>query len=123
MSSNYKKRKRTVYIHNPDEERVSLATTSGNTRIPLQYNPAPPPSPEKPPRRMFDNFDYAMGYSPDDDSLFVPDGENEGPERIIIQPKKSKRYVNSDISNKWHYHRAIQMPCSSCSRIVKYPLT
>jgi hypothetical protein len=63
------KRHRTQYIHNADALNISVASTARNDRRDVCQRPALPPSPEKT-QRVYDAFDQAMGYDPQDD-IFV----------------------------------------------------
>jgi hypothetical protein len=61
-----KKRKRGVFVNDPAGE-MSIASTATNRRVHEEQILAPPRSPEK---RAFNQFDYLMGYEPNDNDNF-----------------------------------------------------
>ncbi|KAJ7821558.1 hypothetical protein B0H14DRAFT_3471465 [Mycena olivaceomarginata] len=81
-----KKRRRTIYTHNPTAEGSS-ASSATQHRIHVEHHAAPPRSPEKNPTA--DVFDQLMGFA--DEVLAVPI-ISEGPAALKIKLKK--RYEN-----------------------------
>ncbi|KAJ7870848.1 hypothetical protein B0H13DRAFT_2236440 [Mycena leptocephala] len=91
-----RKKSRKVYVHDANAENVSTATTGTTSRVRVEHNPAPPPSPEK--KRVYDVFDRAMGYDADDPMFDAP-VRAEGPAGIKITKKKRKAPRNADTRN------------------------
>jgi hypothetical protein len=82
-----KKRRRTVYTHNPTAQGSS-ASSATQRRVHVEHHPAAPRSPEK--NRTADVFDQLMGFA---DEVPAAPIISEGPAALKIKFKK--RYENS----------------------------